>query len=290
MIPGMSSCVELLIAEHRDTERLLTTIESNLLRLGEAQTGSSALWEAVSADYQTLADDLYRHFMLEERALFSLLSQYRSMMLMEVEHDDLLNLQQAFETSLKASVISTVPEPKLLPAFEAFKIRLQGHMLEEERGIFPLAEMWLEPEERLRALRVYQELRASFEGQPVSLRRGIPGFQIRETNLYQPAEKLLSYETLYEREHASVRHIRIKAGARQALHWAGQHQCMILVSGSVELETETGTTSIHEGQSITIDSRLYFALKANTDAHVLVFAVWPHPHYTKTPERGSESP
>lgn len=290
MIPDMSSCVELLIAEHRDTERLLTAIESNLLSLREASKGSPTLLEAVSADYQTLAEDLYRHFVLEERALFSLLSQYRSMMLMEVEHDDLLHLQQNFEASLRASMASQTVEPQLLPAFEAFKTRLQGHILEEERGIFPLAEVWLEPEERHRALRVYQQLRASFACQPISLHRERPGFQIRETALFQPVEKQLGYETLYDREHASVRHIRIRGGARQALHWVGQHQCLILVSGSVALETETGTTPIHEGQSITIDSRLYFALKANTDAHVLAFAVWPHPHYTKTPVQGSESP
>lgn len=277
----MTSCVELLLAEHRETELQLAVLE-------EMISASVVPWTTVQAHYALLAADLYRHFVLEERALFALLSQYRSMMLMEVEHDDLLVLRQGFEQSLNASVSAGVAEPTLLPSFQAFQARLKAHILEEERGIFPLVESWLEPEEQAKALRVFNVVKIAFEQQPIPLFREKPALRIRETGLFQPPEKRLSYETLYEREHSMVQHLSLQMGMRQNLHWVGQHQCLILLTGEVELQTEAGTELLKPGLSVSIDSRLYFALNALSDAHLLVFKVWPHPHYTKTMERGSD--
>lgn len=277
----MASCVEWLLNDHRETERQLTLLE-NALTL--ALQGETLCLEPVQALYDVLAQDLYRHFVQEEQALFSLLSQYRSMMLMEVEHDDLLDLQRAFEASLQASLSAGMPEPDLMPTFKAFQTRLNAHILEEERGIFPLVAHWLEPEEQAKSLRVFESVKAGFERQSIPLQRQQPAFQVRETGLFQPPSKRLGYETLYEREHSSVQHLSLQAGTRQKLHWVGPHQCLILLSGEVELETRSEAVLLKPGVAVSIDSRLYFALKALTDAHLLVFKVWPHPHYTKISE------
>lgn len=278
----MTNCCDLLIAEHRQTESGLTRLQATLDRLSKGEMTDNAYWETLSRFYAGWAADLYRHFVLEEEALFSLLSQYRSMLLMTVEHDDLCALQAAFEEALSHSVNAKRAHPDLLPRFQAFQTRLQAHILEEERGIFPLAESRLLPEEQQLALRRYEEiLGQSAQGVVLGLSRPEPAFQVIKTALFDPVEKPLSYETLYEREHASVQHIRMQAGVRQALHWVGPHQCLFLLSGSVTLETHQAQMQLSPGQCVTLDSQLYFALQAQTDAHLLNFKVWPHPHYTK---------
>lgn len=286
----MTNCCDLLIAEHRQTESGLRWLEERLAGLSGASPvsvssafrGKEADWLSVAAFYAGWAADLHRHFVLEEDALFGLLSQYRSMMLMTVEHDDLRTLQGAFEEALSCSVETNTAHPDLLPRFQAFQTRLQAHIIEEERGIFPMAETSLLPEEQQLALRRYHEiLEQSAQGAALSLFRPKPDFQVMETALFEPVDKPLSYETLYEREHASVQHIRMQAGMKQALHWVGPHQCLFLLSGAVTLETRQAQIPLSPGQCLTLDSQFYFALHAQTDAHLLNFKVWPHPHYTK---------
>jgi hemerythrin-like domain-containing protein len=278
---AMLNCCDLLIAEHRQTEALLAALETKVnLAVGVNGLDASG-WHSLEADYMLFARDLNRHFLLEEMAVFALLSQYRSMMLMTVEHDDLLTLQHAFARELSQNRQAQKATDSLMLAFNAFKIRLLAHIVEEERGIFPLANAKLEPEEQQKALRVYQALRQMDDFSLPSLPRTVPAYEMKSTRLFQPVEKPLAYESLYEREHASVQHLQMKAGMKQAPHWVGQHQCLVLISGEVALEFADEVTFMLPGQTVSIDSRLYFALRALTDAHLLVFKVWPHPHYVK---------
>jgi hemerythrin-like domain-containing protein len=276
----MLNCCDLLITEHRQTEVLLAALETKVNQAG-ANGLDAAGWYSLEDDYALLAKDLNRHFLVEELAVFDLLSQYRSMMLMTVEHDDLLTLQHTFALELSQSVQGQKHTNSLLLAFNAFKTRLLAHIIEEERGIFPLANAKLEPEEQQKALRIYQALHRTEDSSLPKLPRAVPGYEIRPSNLFESVEKPLGYESLYEREHASVQHLQIQAGMKQAFHWVGQHQCMVLISGEVALELANEVIPLIPGQTISIDSRLYYALRASTDAHLLVFKVWPHPHYVK---------
>lgn len=281
----MTSCCELLIAEHRRTEDLLQRLEVLLRRIVLPQAGEATNWLAVRKAYQVLAKDLHRHFVLEEQALFAVLNQYRTMILMEVEHDDLLTLQNQFASRL-AGITEDGPLPEaeteaLLASFEAFKERLCGHIREEERGVFPLAEEKLEPEEKRRVLRRYAELLDAPEPSALNLVRPAPGFQITNTELFNGSDKPMAYQTLYEREHSSLQHVRIQAGQKQALHWAGQHQHVVVLSGQVVFETVQEAHTLVSGDAVTIDSRLVYAFSAVKDTQLLVFRTWPHPHYCK---------
>ena len=276
----MPTCCELLTAEHRLTEELLASLEARLMDAVAATTFSLQAWQSVEALYQTLADDLYRHFATEEQALFSLLSQYRSMMLMEVEYYDLLALQTRCCEAVRQSIAAEQPQASALPAFRAWKERLLGHILEEERGVFPLAASMLDADEQQKSLQVYQRLKAE---DALILIRPVPGFQVQKSTLF--AEDLpvrpMRYETLYDREHVSLQHVFLDAGTKQALHWAGQQQCMILISGRLRLHTAGEVREIEPGDVMTGDSRMYFALEALEASHVLMYKAWPHPHYTK---------
>ncbi|WP_373531334.1 hemerythrin domain-containing protein [Vampirovibrio sp.] len=279
----MMNCCDRLIAEHRETEVLLAALEAKINQACDGAGLDASGWRLLEANYLLLAQDLRRHFLVEELALFALLSPYRTMMLMEVEHDDLLTLQQAFATELRQSVEAQALTAQLSLSFSAFKTRLLAHIIEEERGIFPLANASLEAEEQQKALRVYETLHCTDYAALPSLPRRVPGYEVRQTELFEPILKPLSYETCYEREHAAVQHLRIQSGMQQASHWVGQHQCMVLISGAVTLTVENEAIPMTPGQMVSIDSRRYYALRADSDAHLLVFKVWPHPHYVKAP-------
>lgn len=265
-------CIAQLLTQHRETE-------SHLLRLSALV--EAAQWQGALACFQSLKRELLRHYALEEQALFALLSQYRTMMLMEVEHDDLLLLQTQFEEALNLSAEKNDRHPELIERLIRFEKRLGEHIVEEERGIFPLAGQWLTPEERLRADHVFQNMQESFTQQEPLLLRPQPAFEIAATDLCSPLDRPIAYQTVFEREHASIQHLWLAAGQKLSPHWAGQHQCLIVISGQVLFETASGTETLHPGMRAIADSRLYVSLQAETDSHLLIFKVWPHPHYTK---------
>jgi hemerythrin-like domain-containing protein len=290
----MTDCCELLIAEHRRTETLLGDLETRLRELGglnqeDAHNGSG--WAETQTLYDTLAQDLHRHYALEEKALFPVLSQYRTMMLMEVEHEDLLVLQQAFAEQL--AQLSTGQTERsadaldlLLQRFEAFRTRLLAHIVEEERGIFPLANERLEPEEKLKVLRLTNELVDAKNLSAYDLIRPEPGFILKKVNLSAPATRPMDYQTLFEREHNTIQTLRLQAGQQQAFHWAGQTQVLVVLQGELRFEAQCAdgkkTQMLGVGDTLTIDSRLLFSLSSVTEALLMLFKVWPHPHYTKS--------
>lgn len=285
----MTDCCELLIAEHRRVEDLLQRLEQ-LLRPGLAEPNlpESRLLEA-NALYAAMAEDLQRHYAIEEKALFPVLSQYRTMILMEAEHDDLLGLQQAFAYQL-ALVSGETCQPEellsLLQRFDAFKTRLLAHIVEEERGIFPLANERLEPEEKMKVLRLTNALVDAEDPSAYDLCRPEPGFTLKRANLSGQAQRPMEYETLFEREHHIIQTLRLQAGQKQAMHWAGQAQVMVVLLGELRFECLQAeglqTVSLGMGDTLTLDSRLLFSLSASTDAVLMMFKVWPHPHYAKS--------
>lgn len=274
----MINCCQLLIDQHAETRRLLealaTCIHADAIDLIAAQT----LYEAIVLDLQ-------QHYVLEEQGLFETVNQYRSMILMEVEHDDLLALQNTLGealSTLKDEAGPIEPDP-LKQRFLSFQERLLAHMQEEEKGIFPLIQRWLEPEEQQKVLRRFSELQAAMKHQHPQLVRPVPQFKIRPTQIFQEITRPVSYETLYEREHTLIQHLTLQAGKTLASHWAGQHQYILVLSGSILLETpQQEPHELQPGMTAQLDSRLWFSLKAIQDSHLIVFKVWPHPHFAKT--------
>lgn len=269
----MLDCIERLIADHRDTEKQLDLLSSEL--------GGSPDWPGLQAHFERIEKDLRRHFAYEEQALFPALSQYRTMMLMEVEHDDLLALERAFAAELSQSALERQATLALVSSFEAWQSRLRAHIVEEDRGIFPLAEAWLEPEEKAMTDRWYHELEQRFSLEEPTLVRPQPGFEIKPGLLLKVPTHPLDYQMLYERDHTQVQSIHIRQGQAQSPHWAGQNQCLLLLSGKLNLKAAEQTALLQTGDLVQLDSRLLYSLSALEDSHYLMFRTWPHPHYTK---------
>ncbi|HEY9745125.1 MAG TPA: hemerythrin domain-containing protein [Oculatellaceae cyanobacterium] len=266
----MTDCCRLLINQHEETRRLLAGLKDRMAANGED----------VPALYNALALDLKQHFVLEEQGLFETASQYRSMMLMEVEHDDLLVLLDAFGQALRDCWGRSLSE-QAWQGFHKLQERLLAHMKEEEDGIFPLIDRWLEPEEQQKVLRRFYELQADMQMHAPALLRPVPTYEVLDTAIFKTIQRPIAYESLYEQEHASVQHLMLRAGHSLARHWAGQHQCLLVLSGRMLLTTDDASHELGPSQVARLDSRLWFSLHAMEDSHALLFKIWPHPHFAK---------
>ncbi len=268
---------QVLLADHRQTESALASLKTLL----EAEQ-----LEKADETFISLKNELYRHFFCEEHALFPVLSQYRTMVLMEVEHDDLLETQQAFEESLKTSLESGKVVNNLNPLFLKWEEQLRCHIDEEEKGIFPLAQSALEPEEKALVARKLHEtsLLASQTAEPTNLlKRPSPTFKRHQTDLFCSPNKPIQYQKLFEADHASLHHVQLQAGQSLKYHWSPESQCLIVLSGDVLFLTPEQEIPLTPGEQVTLEPRFCFSIKAQTDSHLLISKVWPHPHFIRTP-------
>lgn len=275
-MPVATNFYQRLLADHRETEAALAQLEA-LLTAGHD-------WEACITCFQQLYNDLARHFVCEEYGLFPVLSMYRPMILMEAEHDDLLARQAALQQEIADSAANHAASQGLMLAFYAFNERLRAHIYEEESGIFPMAEAAFEPEEKALVARKLAELDTELrqQGDPRAwLARPEPQYAVSQTGLSQVPKKPIAYEQLFEAEHVLVQHMALQAGKSLKPHWAGQHQCLVMISGEVLLTVREKTQPLTPGMQVTLASRTMFSLTAQTDSHLLAVKVWPRPYFLR---------
>lgn len=272
----MSTCCHRLEADHRQTRAELEALQGLLTR--------HAPFEEIDGVYQRFRRSLIHHLAAEEHGLFPVLSQYRPMVLMEVEHDDLQGLLGDFETALTGWPDGS---EKIMAAFQALSERLHAHMIEEESGIFPLAEEVLEPEEKALVSRKLEEVAHLLEhpiwGEGI-LSRATPTFRTSSLPLSEPLSRPVQYQALFEAEHTMVQSIALQAGAALKPHWSAQHQYLILLAGQARLQPQGGEDQVlRAGETVTLEPRLMYGLVAETECRLLVVKVWPRPYFVRKP-------
>jgi hemerythrin-like domain-containing protein len=275
MAPETTSCCERLMEDHRETEGILAQMQAVL------DAGDLARLKRL---FQTLKEVLDLHFACEEHGLFPVLNQYRTMMLMEIEHDDLLTAESAFADALSDSLVAGNTTPELISTFTHWSERLHAHILEEDRGIFTRADSMLEPEERLLVARKIDEViaRAKDDAAEIpALNRPTPTITQSDMTLTGAPAKPIAFDRRFDVDHASLSHIQLQAGQKLARHWAAEHQCLVLISGQAQFITDTESITLTPGQQLNIEPRFLFALEAEADTHILLFRVWPKPHFLR---------
>lgn len=269
----MAGCCDLLREDHRRTGILLSEL-SGLLLAGDRS--------AFEQGFNTLCEELLRHYVLEERALFPVLSMYRPMILMEVEHEDLQMAEHAVRAAMAAG-----DSKKLLATFDFFDERLRAHIVEEDEGIFRMAETLPEPEEQALVSRKMIEVSQQLLAEPnLYLKRNTPALEIRQSPLFQVANRPIAMNTLFEAEHDSLQLVRLKAGQSLSPHWAAQYQCLLVLSGKLALTADGQTHPLQAGDQVNIEPRLLFSLSvsenASEEAALLAFKIWPKPNYLRS--------
>ncbi len=268
-------CCALLYQAHRVTEGLMTQMDSALVDPIEPTQ--------VKTLASTLALDLARHFYCEEHGLFPVLSLYRTMVLMHVEHEGLVDTQDAF---LKA--VSSEPFPALetlYPLWVAWRDRLKAHILEEEQGVFSLAQSVLEPEEKALVARKLQELTVytqALEDLSVLLSASkTPEYRLQDKALWETATRPVVYEPLFQQDYAGLYHIYLAAGKALKPHWTAEAQCFIVVSGQVLFESPTHQETLMPGMVLEVEPRLKLSFQAVKDSHLIAMKLWPKPHFIR---------
>ena len=278
-------CCEPLRADHRRTEQDLAALTTQFETLKTGPEPTITQQQAVRASITALLEDLRAHFLREEYALFPMIHPIRSMILLEVEHDDLMQAM----TTLDAACQPGLPFEAIQQPFETLATSVRAHILEEERGVFPRSLEWLGPTEHQTVLQRMSALQAEQEQAQGWMRcfdRRRPTMQVDSGSRLQPFERPIAFSSCFESGTTDVQHQWFATGQQTAWHWTPQDQWLLVLAGQVQLDAQTQPAStqamLQAGQSATIGSRTLYRVIAQTDAHLLSVRVWPWPHYSQS--------
>lgn len=125
-----------LTAEHRSCDQRIAALERAM------ETDD---WNAITAAWQAFADDLLRHFAVEEQTLFPAFEAKSGITqgptrVMRMEHDQMRELLAAGNDA-----ISTQDAENLSGVVETLLIMNQQHNLKEENVLYPMCDQLLDP-------------------------------------------------------------------------------------------------------------------------------------------------
>lgn len=268
-------CTTRLDVDHRLTE----TVLAHLAGLIE-----NADWQKAREEYELLKFALTKHFALEEKALFSQLNGYQTMILMELEHDHLLELMNTLSVCLEGDEQGSIDAEQVTRTFKTLEERLKAHILEEDRGVFPLTQTLLTDAERQA---VYDDLETLVHAQDVDwvsiLTRAEPQCAVDTVPLFEAPTQPIALATLFESGHDSVKLYFLQAGQSLSPHWAGEDCCLLVLSGTGVLKLTDASHDLAPGSRVRMSPRLRHAVEARTDLTFLQIRIWPWPHFSKVP-------
>lgn len=246
---------------------------------------------------ETLIAELKQHFVMEEQALFPMLSMTRPMILMTVEHETLLGLMSDYHNALLHPDPQSLAQwERIQTQFQALRTRLEAHILEEDRGIFPLAHSVFEPEEHQRLARLMATLQSQSNSDPAVvntlLERPAPAYQVYPQLPPPSSNAPIQYQPLFLFGHHEIQRLVIQAGKTLAPHWSAQAQWIYLLSGccsltfavTPEYDAQAGneTVTLQADGAVQLTPRCWMALQAEEDSALLIVKLWPHPNYAKS--------
>lgn len=294
---ALSPAITLLLDQHNETRTQFDEIETLLAAL----TSDPALLIRLQQAWQQCYQALLHHYALEEYALFPVISQYRPMVLMTIEHDDLLVMQHRLSDVLQAATPETLDArmTAITGAWEAFSKQLMAHMVEEERGIFPLVTEFCEPEEQAMIERKLRELNT----QPLQRQLPVPEGVLTANALHVgPLPHLtqaISLNALVDFEHVQVQQVFLKQGQAYKHHWAAEHRTLWVLSGELYVQvdgpivnkagstvtdlSEASTAMLHQGDQLSLAPRTWSQWTALSDVSLMVVKVWPRPYFIRKP-------
>lgn len=149
-----------LTDEHRKAEALLQVLESQLRSLqSEEKIASSERLAMVQDTLDALTQEMDVHFACEEQGLFPVLSRYHPMVLMEVEHEEIIAWRDRLNEQLQKAEDGDVSIESICRAGLRFIEELHNHIAREDVGIFPMAERDLSLQEKQAVIQSMETLR-----------------------------------------------------------------------------------------------------------------------------------
>lgn len=275
---------ESLIAEHRQMEGLLEVLEAHLRKENEDFQEDRQELTALMA---TIAREMDVHFACEEEALFPAVEPYHSMVLMEVEHEELMSLKSGIQEFLALEKMDS----ERMTAFKELGFRfineLYDHIGREDAGIFPACERALSLEEKQQVIEGMEQIRKrAKEGVIPEFSRPRRTFETLRVSLSQPLERPVSIRLLDESKDMQIKELLIQAGQALGPHWSPKKHILVCLQGEGNLIAARQQSSLQdkaviqngikeffsEGSILKLDAQLLHVIEAKTDCRFALLA------------------
>lgn len=259
---------ESLIREHRQMETMLSQLEQGLS--GLSNQGADPV-DAVRAVMDQIVPEMNTHFACEEQVLFPAVSPYHPMVLMEVEHEELMALRQQLLDLLGKKAISTEDASQLQTMGTRFISEMLDHIGREDGGVFPTCERALSDDEKQSVIAGMAELRAKAEQKPTpAIVRPERSFETQQIDLSTPAQRAVFSERLVDADGMEIKHLVIQAGKNIPEHWAPKQGTLICLQGQGVFQADNREVQLLPGTTILMSPQLRHAVQADTDCHLLL--------------------
>ncbi len=247
-----------------------TAMVASLNALGEAIASQNR--QQAQTLFQDILNDMRVHFACEEQVLFPMVHPYRTMVLMEVEHDEIFARRDALATLLLPENIHHDCWPELTQAFERFSAYLKTHIQEEDRGVFPFCAKVLSETEKQRVTEGMAALRKADELHPLPPIYRAEGhfdsFSVKSHD-WERQEKPIQIQLLAKGESFEMKQLFLKAQSALASHWTPHQLTLICQTGQLQFESQGKQCILNPGEAVTLSPRLNHAVLALEDSQVL---------------------
>ncbi|MGE0199493.1 MAG: hemerythrin domain-containing protein [Candidatus Melainabacteria bacterium] len=270
-LPVADSCLQVctsLTAEHLEMETLLQQFETSL-NAGDPTAGSG--WDTLAPLLHTIRNHMNVHFVCEEEALFPAVTPYHPMVLMEVEHEELMALREEMMSHFHARQAT-----EFVRTGRVFIEDLRNHIAREDAGIFPACERALSDTEKQQVVEAMDRIRANaVEVAGRGIRRPEKTWRSFTMDLTAGMDKPIHVLTMAEAPGLQIKHLRLRGGESLAAHWTPQRLVVVCVAGEVVFQVITPQagdeeTVLRPGAGVLLDPQLRHALRAREDSHLLL--------------------
>ena len=219
--------------------------------------------------------EMNTHFDCEEQVLFPAVSPYHPMVLMEVEHEELMALRQDLLTILKESPTDAPMDAETITRLQAVGTRFISDMLDhigrEDTGIFPTCERALSADEKQSVIDGMARLRAQAKQVPTPpISRPERSCEVLQVDLASPPTRAVFSERLLDTERLEAKHLVVQEGQSIPAHWSPKQGTLICLSGQGRFTANGLESELKPGTTVVMTPQLLHAVQAETDCHLLL--------------------
>ncbi len=255
-----------LIQDHRHMEQLLANLENAL-----AEPDPDRLVEKAKRVMGEVESEINTHFACEEQVLFPAVAPYHPMVLMEVEHDELIALKDSLLASLQTDKPTSETLNTVKDVGQRFIQEMLDHMGRENSGIFPTCEQALSDTEKEEVIAGIEAIRSQALKTPTpSITRPDRTFQYYSLNLSDDPQRKIMAHRIFDDAIQESKHIVIQAGEALAEHWAPKRALLICLQGEAVFSANEQSQPMTPGTIIAMTPQLRHAIQAKTRCDILL--------------------
>ncbi|MCA9840534.1 MAG: hemerythrin domain-containing protein [Cyanobacteria bacterium HKST-UBA03] len=266
----IEACASLL-AEHRQMEKRLSTLQEHVEALPDERNLAKPQWQAIDAIMADIAREMDIHFACEEKALFPAVEPYHPMVLMEVEHEELMAIRNHILQFLAQDSLDSKDVEALKGLTMQLAEEMYNHISREDAGIFPTCEQALSYNEKQQVIAGMDQIREKAQtGSIPCFFRPERTFSVFQTDLESPLTGPIETRLLTEHAASKIKQLNIKAGESLAAHWSPRQLTLICLSGESTFLANTQQIPLQRGSIVLLDPQLHHAIEAKTDCCFLM--------------------